>query len=547
MNVAPLVAQFVFVLAAAQIASAEPTVSSDWGGLAIGGSERTAAPASVRQCIPAEQRIEITRLMQNLDAGLPGGSPTPPTRRGVVPLFDFYPLGGDIYGDLHLNNYADLDPGPGVLDFDCGNHTYNGHDGQDVGLRTFDEQFIGVPIFAALAGTVVSRDDGHFDQNTSWQGQPANFVILDHSNIEPGLRTLYWHMKSGSVAPQLGESVAAGEQIGLVGSSGNSTNPHLHFEVWRNGSWVPTMVGPCNATVPMWAQPWSKPDAHYLRDFGFLRGRLPDDHEWPDPFPRDNSATLTTERIHYWTQGVHLPADSTYRFRFYTPSGALDFDSGTRPISFSANGFSRRYWATYTWNITDMRNIPGIWTVAYDINGERQLDARVTVLNTGQAYVNTPPAAVGATLEPAQPGADDVIFARLETDLVEDDFEYDLVRYRYVWTVDGVVVRDTISAGHADAIPSIIDLGFSTNALRTVSVEITPNDGVANGLATTTTIVVPALCPADTNGDGVVNPADFNAWVIAFNNQTPACDQNGDSLCNPADFNAWVINFNDGC
>ncbi|MEO1535222.1 MAG: GC-type dockerin domain-anchored protein [Planctomycetota bacterium] len=54
-------------------------------------------------------------------------------------------------------------------------------------------------------------------------------------------------------------------------------------------------------------------------------------------------------------------------------------------------------------------------------------------------------------------------------------------------------------------------------------------------------------CPADTNGDGLVNPADFNAWVIAFNTQSPACDQNADGLCNPADFNAWVLNFNNGC
>ncbi|MHC4911369.1 MAG: alpha-amylase family glycosyl hydrolase [Planctomycetota bacterium] len=57
----------------------------------------------------------------------------------------------------------------------------------------------------------------------------------------------------------------------------------------------------------------------------------------------------------------------------------------------------------------------------------------------------------------------------------------------------------------------------------------------------------PADCPADVNGDGVVSPADFNAWIIAFNNQLPECDQNGDSLCAPADFNAWIINFNTGC
>lgn len=58
---------------------------------------------------------------------------------------------------------------------------------------------------------------------------------------------------------------------------------------------------------------------------------------------------------------------------------------------------------------------------------------------------------------------------------------------------------------------------------------------------------VTETCLADVNGDGDVNPADFNAWVIAFNNDTVQCDQNGDGLCNPADFNAWVINFNDGC
>ncbi|MEL7483757.1 MAG: GC-type dockerin domain-anchored protein [Planctomycetota bacterium] len=56
-----------------------------------------------------------------------------------------------------------------------------------------------------------------------------------------------------------------------------------------------------------------------------------------------------------------------------------------------------------------------------------------------------------------------------------------------------------------------------------------------------------APCVADVNGDGELNPADFNAWVIAFNTGDPAADQNGDGLVSPADFNAWVANFNAGC
>lgn len=54
-------------------------------------------------------------------------------------------------------------------------------------------------------------------------------------------------------------------------------------------------------------------------------------------------------------------------------------------------------------------------------------------------------------------------------------------------------------------------------------------------------------CLADTNNDGEVTPADFNAWIAAFNADAPECDQNGDGLCAPDDFNAWVLNFNAGC
>ena len=54
-------------------------------------------------------------------------------------------------------------------------------------------------------------------------------------------------------------------------------------------------------------------------------------------------------------------------------------------------------------------------------------------------------------------------------------------------------------------------------------------------------------CLADTNADGVLSPADFTAWIAAFNAQAPACDQNNDSTCTPADFTAWIANFNAGC
>lgn len=60
-------------------------------------------------------------------------------------------------------------------------------------------------------------------------------------------------------------------------------------------------------------------------------------------------------------------------------------------------------------------------------------------------------------------------------------------------------------------------------------------------------IPIPELCPADTNADGDLTPADLNAWLDAFNTAAPACDQNYDGQCRPNDFNAWIANFNDGC
>ncbi|GAB5497427.1 MAG: hypothetical protein Phyf2KO_25070 [Phycisphaerales bacterium] len=54
-------------------------------------------------------------------------------------------------------------------------------------------------------------------------------------------------------------------------------------------------------------------------------------------------------------------------------------------------------------------------------------------------------------------------------------------------------------------------------------------------------------CLPDTNNDGSLTPADFTAWINAFNNNLPECDQNSDGACTPTDFTAWIANFNAGC
>ncbi|MEO1534666.1 MAG: GC-type dockerin domain-anchored protein [Planctomycetota bacterium] len=101
-----------------------------------------------------------------------------------------------------------------------------------------------------------------------------------------------------------------------------------------------------------------------------------------------------------------------------------------------------------------------------------------------------------------------------------------------------------VTSGVGASLGSIAEVEITPTGVTLVGVTpLVASGGSYNGLARASQ----ADCPADVNGDGLVNPADFNAWVIAFNTQAPECDQNGDGLCTPADFNVWVINFNAGC
>lgn len=63
-----------------------------------------------------------------------------------------------------------------------------------------------------------------------WDGGYGNKVIIDHRN---GFRTVYAHLASISV--RVGQTVQKGQHIGIMGSTGNSTGVHLHFEIYRNG------------------------------------------------------------------------------------------------------------------------------------------------------------------------------------------------------------------------------------------------------------------------------------------------------------------------
>lgn len=108
---------------------------------------------------------------------------------------------------------ARIDPIAGVKSF---------HTGTDMACPT------GTPILASMSGKILQTGE-----NRVW----GNYVIIDHGN---GYQTLYAHMSK--IIAVKGKWVSQGTRIGLVGSTGYSTGPHLHFTVYKNGKMIDPMT-----------------------------------------------------------------------------------------------------------------------------------------------------------------------------------------------------------------------------------------------------------------------------------------------------------------
>ncbi len=149
-------------------------------------------------------------------------------------------------------NFVDHHPQIGtLLDYFCGQRTIDSfnvnHRGTDIILWPFPWLKMAqnkVEVVSAAAGTIVFKQNGNYDKNCSCVGT-ANAVYVMHAD---GSQAWYIHLKNNSLTSKgVGASVAAGEYLGVVGSSGCSGTPHLHFELYNaSGQLQDPYAGPCN-------------------------------------------------------------------------------------------------------------------------------------------------------------------------------------------------------------------------------------------------------------------------------------------------------------
>ena len=398
-----------------------------------------------------------------LAASSAGAAEAPP------PLLGFYPQAGTLGQDLFVSNHVDLDEGPGTLDYACGHDTYDGHSGQDSGIRSFREVAIGVPVFAALDGRVISIQFG-IGSDLNWGATVSRFdnhIILEHAN---GLMTVYGHLARRSIKVKEGQLIPAGTQIGLTASSGNSSGPHLHFTIRDTERIYEPFAGPCREGASGWEQQPAVARAPYVGNVTLSakaysgRRDIPyDEAVRTGTFVRGTRTVFVRVEVRNWYGGS--PSLTVTR-----PDGSV---AGT--ASMPAPNF--RYGWTKKPLRLDLSQL-GRWTVTFARDGVVLAEAPFDVVASAAQVRNRPPAAVTVALEPAAPRAGDVVVCRVSTSLVTDDPDYDIVRYAYRWTSGARVVRQVTTAALSDAVPS--------TAARTgeaLACTVTPTDGKLRGPA----------------------------------------------------------------
>jgi hypothetical protein len=171
------------------------------------------------------------------------------------------PVNCELGKSCYIQNYVDHDSSEKALDYKCGHQTYDGHDGTDIRLPDLEVQKRGVEVLAAVAGKIKYVRDGMDDVSVRIAGRNlivgrecGNGVLIDH---EQGWTTQYCHLAKGSLQVTPGEQVIAGQILGLIGWSGDTEFPHLHFTVRHNQIVVDPFAyeaeqNSCNRGQPIW-------------------------------------------------------------------------------------------------------------------------------------------------------------------------------------------------------------------------------------------------------------------------------------------------------
>lgn len=437
------------------IPSREP-LDSGGGGLDLPTDELSEAD---RQAIQAQIDLNLARL--TAEGALAVDEATAVTLSWPISAAN----GLDDYGYHGISGFVDHNPSYGLLeDYTCRDRTYDlsgyNHQGTDFFTWPFawnkmdnDE----VVVVAAAPGTIVYKQDGNYDRSCSIDGGSWNAVYVRHSD---GSIAWYGHLKSGSLTSKgLGDTVVTGEVLGVVGSSGSSTGPHLHLELYDSlSNLVDPYTGSCNPSSSWWQaqRPYYDTAVNKL-----MTGSAPVD------WTACPAATITHEQtefaggdtVYFTTFYRDQRAGQTSQYTIYQPDDSI-YDRW--PHQSSVDHYAASYW---WWSFSLPADAPaGDWRFEVVFNGQNY-----QTTFTVSEYINVT-APVGTAFW--QPGT---VMTITWQDNISDDVQIDLLKSgllsttitttvsdgSYEWTIP---VSSTIGLGYQIRLADVVDTAVSATS-----------------------------------------------------------------------------------
>ncbi|HEX3150835.1 MAG TPA: Ig-like domain-containing protein, partial [Gemmataceae bacterium] len=286
-----------------------------------------------------------------------------------------YPISDKPTKNTAISDYADADPHSGAaVDYTTGPFTVDGYDSDDIGVTNFSFQDAGVPTFAVAPGVVEQVIDGNTDRETSYAGSPTNLVIIDHQN---GWKTWYWHLATNSITVKAGDTVTAGQLIGLMGSSGNSTGANLQFQAYHNGALVEPMFDAAKFFIdPPLYQTALEP---YVAASGITNydiyggGGVPDAAEMPSGV--STFKVGSGDPVYFWFGVSHFKStNSMVDVDFIRPDGSI----GVNYTPFASGSLRGNIYYFYA-GMGNFNSYPGEWEAVVTIDGVLKAHSYFTI------------------------------------------------------------------------------------------------------------------------------------------------------------------------
>ena len=325
------------------LAATDPISPTDSGGGEYRLLDVSDLSDQQRQSIQSEIDRNIQRLgLQPLAVGLSTSLSWPLQGAAGQTDYGYHGISGFVDHNFAYPNQ--------LLDWNCGTRTYDlasgyNHKGTDFftwpfGWYNMDHDI--VEVVAAAPGTIVAKSDGAFDRSCSLNNNPWNAVYILHAD---GAVAWYGHLKQNSVTSKaVGAAVVAGEYLGIVGSSGNSTGPHLHFELHASdGNLIDPYAGACNPTSSWWAaqRPYFDSAVNKLTT-GSAAAVFP---TCPSPeTPNTKDVFSPGDTVYFTTYYRDQLAGQQSRYTIYRPDGSV-YSTWTHATSVTHYAASYWYWS----------------------------------------------------------------------------------------------------------------------------------------------------------------------------------------------------------